>query len=56
MVILINGSINSGKSTVAQILAKKINRPALVEVDRLHEFIEWMPIDKAVPLNIKTQQ
>lgn len=52
MIILINGSINSGKSTVAKLLASKIKRSALVEIDSLREMIEWMPLDKAVPINL----
>lgn len=53
MIIFINGSINSGKSTVAQILAQKIEKPAVVEIDRFHEFIEWMPIEESVPINLE---
>lgn len=53
MIILINGSINSGKSTVARLLAKRLRRPAVVEPDSLHAFIEWVDIDKAVPLNLE---
>jgi adenylate kinase family enzyme len=53
MIIFINGSINSGKSTVAKILAKKIERPAIVEIDKLSEFIEWMPIEEKVSLNLE---
>lgn len=51
MIIFINGSINSGKSTVAKVLAKKIEKPAVVEIDSLSEFIEWMPIEERVPIN-----
>ncbi|MFA5743004.1 MAG: hypothetical protein WCX77_02230 [Candidatus Paceibacterota bacterium] len=53
MIIFISGSINSGKSTVADIVAKKIGNFALLEVDKFHEMIEWMPIDQAVPLNLE---
>ena len=52
MIIFINGSINSGKSTVAKILADKINKTALVEIDKLREFISWMPLEDAVPINL----
>jgi hypothetical protein len=51
MIIFINGSINSGKSTVSKLLQKEIPNTALLEIDSLHEMIEWMPIDQAVPLN-----
>ena len=53
MIIFINGSINAGKSTVAKILAKKLSNTALMEIDAFHEMIEWMPIDKAVPINLE---
>ncbi len=53
MVIFLNGSINSGKSTVAKILLKKINNTAHIEVDRLREFIDWMPLEDAIPINLE---
>ena len=53
MIIFINGSINAGKSTVAKILAAKLTSVALVEIDSLSEMIDWMPIDKAVPINLE---
>jgi broad-specificity NMP kinase len=53
MIIFINGSINSGKSTVSKILAEKISKVAVVEIDSLREFISWMPIDEAIPMNLK---
>ena len=53
MIIFINGSINSGKSTIAKILAEQIGRVALVEIDSLRKFINWMPINEAIPINLK---
>jgi len=53
MIIFLNGSINSGKSTVAKLLAKEIPNTAIVEIDALREMIEWMPIDQAVPINLE---
>lgn len=53
MIIFLNGSINAGKSTVAKILAKEIENTALLEIDKFYEMIEWMPIDKAVPINLE---
>src|SRR3989344_5858218 len=53
MIIFLNGSINAGKSTVAKILAKEMPNAALLEIDAFHEMIEWMPIDKAVPINLE---
>ena len=53
MIIFINGSINSGKSTVAKILADKLDNTALLEVDRLRDFIAWMPLEKSIPINLE---
>ncbi len=53
MLIFINGSINSGKSTVTKLLVKELPKTALIEVDVFHEMIEWMPIDEAIPLNLE---
>ncbi|EKE20675.1 MAG: hypothetical protein ACD_7C00505G0002 [uncultured bacterium] len=53
MIIFINGSINAGKSTVAKLLAEKIKDTAVVEVDRFHEFIPWMPIAESVLINLE---
>lgn len=53
MIIFINGPINSGKSTVAKILEKKLPDAALVEIDALRDMIRWMPIDRAVPINLE---
>jgi len=53
MIIFINGSINAGKSTIAKILASKITNTTNVEIDTLHEYINWLEIDKAVPINLE---
>ncbi|MDP2655745.1 MAG: hypothetical protein Q8P17_04470 [bacterium] len=53
MIIFLNGSINAGKSTMAKLLAKELTDTAIVEIDAFHEMIDWMPIDKAVPLNLE---
>lgn len=53
MIIFINGSINAGKSTVAKILSARLPKSALIEIDVFHEMIEWMPIEEAIPLNLK---
>jgi hypothetical protein len=53
MIIFINGSINAGKSTVAEKLAKKFEKPALIEIDNIGAFIDWMDIDDAVPINLE---
>lgn len=53
MIIFINGSINSGKSTVGKLLAKELTNSALLEIDALRAMIDWMPIDQAIPLNLE---
>ncbi len=53
MVIFINGSINSGKSTISKILANKIHNTVLLEIDDLQKLIYWMPLEKSIPINLK---
>ncbi|HYF63435.1 MAG TPA: hypothetical protein VD886_11515 [Herpetosiphonaceae bacterium] len=53
MTILINGSINAGKTTVAKALCELLPRTAHVEVDSLHDFIGWMDLEESIPLNLK---
>lgn len=54
MIIFINGSINSGKSTISKLLQEKLGNTALIEVDSLRECIEWMPLEQAIPINLKS--
>lgn len=42
MIIILNGPINSGKTTVAKILWEKIPNLAHIEIDKVREFIDWM--------------
>ena len=53
MIILLNGSINSGKTTVSKQIVRLLPRTAHVEVDDLREFIRWMPLDESIPLNLQ---
>lgn len=53
MIILINGSINSGKSTISKLLVEKIPNTALLEIDSLREMISWMPLHDSIPLNLQ---
>ncbi len=53
MVIFINGSINSGKSTISKILAKKITNTVVLEIDILRKFIDWLPLEEAIPINLE---
>ena len=52
MVIFINGSINSGKTTIANLLKTKIPDCAHVEIDDLHSMIDWMPLTPSIPINL----
>jgi guanylate kinase len=42
VIIILNGPINSGKTTVAKILWEKIPNTAHIEIDKIREFIDWM--------------
>ncbi|NQV88021.1 MAG: hypothetical protein HQ402_00505 [Parcubacteria group bacterium] len=53
MIILLNGSINAGKSTVAKLLVEKLPNTALLEIDALREMIGWMPIDQSISINLE---
>ena len=53
MILLLNGSINAGKSTVSKRLCELLPRTAHVEVDSLREFISWMPLEESIPINIE---
>lgn len=53
MIIFLNGSINAGKSTIAKILAKELENTALLEIDDLRQMISWLPIDRAIPINLE---
>ncbi|MEI7477769.1 MAG: hypothetical protein WCJ81_04610 [bacterium] len=53
MIIFISGSINAGKSTIAKLLAEKIPQTANIEIDALRDFIPWLELEKAVPINLE---
>ena len=54
MIILISGSINSGKTTVSKLLAKKLGNTAHIEIDSLREFTNFMPLDETmIQLNLE---
>jgi hypothetical protein len=53
MIILLNGPINSGKTTVSKDLVELLPRTAHVEVDDLREFIRFLPLEESIPLNLK---
>ncbi len=49
MVIYINGSINSGKSTVGRLLAKTLPNTVHIEVDDLRHFADCLSLSEAIP-------
>jgi len=53
MIIFLNGSLNTGKSTIAKLLGKKLPNCAVIEIDCFHDFISWLEIGKAVPINLE---
>lgn len=53
MIVLISGSINSGKSSVSKVLRGEIPQCAHVEVDVMHAFTNWMHLEESIPLHIK---
>lgn len=53
MIIFINGSINSGKSTIAKLLAESLGNTANIEVDKIRNFVDFMPLEQSIPINLK---
>ncbi len=53
MIIFISGSINSGKTTIANLLNKEFPHTAHIEVDELRAMIDFMPLEESIPLNLK---
>ena len=53
MIIFLNGSVNAGKSTVAKMLAQKLPKTANIEIDHLRDFIGWLELDRAIPINLE---
>ena len=53
MIILLNGCINSGKTTVAEAIVARAIGFAHIEVDSLRDFIRWMPLEETIELNLK---
>src|ERR1700724_3065460 len=51
-VIWLNGAINSGKTATAKALQALIPRTAHVEVDSLNAFINWMPLQESIPIDL----
>ncbi len=49
MLIYINGSINSGKSTIGRLLAAYLPRTVHIEVDELRHFADCLSLSDAAP-------
>jgi len=50
--VLLNGAVNAGKSTVARLLRERCDGLAHIEVDDLTAFANWMPLEQRVPLGL----
>lgn len=53
MIIFLSGSINSGKSTIAARLAGLFDKTGVIEIDRLREFISFLPLKESIPINLE---
>ena len=53
MILLLNGSINAGKTTIAKSIVERSINFAHIEVDALRDFVRWMPLEETIELNIK---
>ena len=53
MVILLNGNINSGKTTIAKYITAMDYAIAHIEVDSLREFIHWMTLTESIKINLE---
>src|SRR5215470_12078706 len=51
-IIWLNGAINSGKTATAKELQKLVPKTAHVEVDSLNAFIDWMPLEDSIPIDL----
>lgn len=53
MIILISGPINAGKTTIGRALSASLPQTAHVEVDTLREFVPFLPLEEAIPINLE---
>jgi predicted kinase len=51
--IVISGSINSGKSTTSRLLVERLPRAAHVQGDALRHFVTRLPLEEAVPITLQ---
>src|SRR3989344_8135834 len=52
VIIFINGSINSGKTTVSKLLTGHLPKTAFIELDDIRNMFIWMPLEEAIPIAI----
>ncbi|KKQ18786.1 MAG: hypothetical protein US33_C0045G0005 [Parcubacteria group bacterium GW2011_GWC1_36_9] len=52
VIIFINGSINSGKTTVSKLLTGHLPKTAFIELDDIRNMFNWMPLEEAIPITI----
>lgn len=53
MMIILNGSRNAGKTTIARLLSERLPKTANLEVDRLREFIYCFDLEESIALNLE---
>lgn len=53
MIIFLSGSINSGKTTIANLLKNELPHTAHIEVDDLSAKVDFLPLEESIPLNLK---
>ena len=51
--ILISGSINSGKSTISKLLVELLPDTAHIHGDALRHFVTWLPLEQAIPVTLQ---
>lgn len=53
MIIIINGPRNAGKTTISNLLAKKLAKTAHIEIDTFREFLRSESLEKTIPTNLE---
>ena len=53
MVIYIDGPINSGKTTISKLLAKRLANTVHVEIDDLRHFADCLTLDEVIPFALE---
>ena len=53
MLIIIDGPINSGKTTVSRCLADLLGQCIVIECDHLRHFADCLPLDQSIPFTLQ---